>query len=84
MVRARQPFGVIMTECCGVCDEVIERGSCVCEWCQCNHCIHDHEKWRFGRLCKICTPLAYAEEYPNEVSDRGAMETEVMRHQKRE
>lgn len=42
--------------CCG-------RGSCwdtcECTPCACGHCLHRHEKWRWGRLCEECTPAAF-------------------------
>jgi len=46
-------------KCCGVC---IRRCDCVA--CACGHCLHDHEKWRWHRLCRICTPRAYTWDEP--------------------
>lgn len=43
---------------------------CTCVECACGHCLHDHEKWRWHRLCRVCTPLAAADEVPNEIDRR--------------
>lgn len=43
---------------------------CHCEPCACGHCIHEHEKWRWHRKCRVCTPRYYADEFPNEVDSR--------------
>lgn len=56
--------------CCGVCDRLLVE--CECTRCACGHCRHDHEKWRWHRLCKRCTPIAYSTEFPNEIDGREA------------
>jgi hypothetical protein len=50
----------------------------ICEPCACGHCLCDHEKMRWYRLCRICTPLAYGDNWPNECE--GGYEVELARH----
>ena len=33
-----------------------------CERCNCGHCLHFHEKWKWHRECGQCTPAAFAGE----------------------
>lgn len=56
--------------CCGRCAAYDGSDPCSCERCACGHCRHDHEKWRWHRLCRHCTPLAYMQEIPNEIDTR--------------
>lgn len=51
--------------CCGTCSDHEGSDPCSCERCACAH-----EKWRWHRLCEHCTPLAYAQELPNEIDTR--------------
>jgi hypothetical protein len=52
------------------CEKHGTHDACNCEPCACGHCIHEHEKWRWHRACRVCTPLLYADEVPNEVDPR--------------
>lgn len=54
-------------ECCGTCSEVALRAlhECDCEMCACGHCIHKHEKWRWHRICSVCTPHAWDDGLPD-------------------
>jgi hypothetical protein len=58
--------------CAGLVGDVdaFVRDASDCQLCACEHCIHEHDKWRWHRACRICTPRFYCDEVPNEVDTR--------------